>query len=313
MKNAMMKKQDNRDQVPAAPGAKSPDISVIIVTWNTCDLTCRCLDSVITALDSARVIYEIILVDNASADGTVKSVSANYPVVKIIQNQENLGFAKAVNKGIMSSLGENILLINTDILLPASGIEKLLAELSNNPRAGIAGPSLYTNETCAVLEKSAFEAYPHGWDFIWDVLIGFRLRRLKTMTKKPLVPVYDKMSAKNSAPQDEMPKRKAALSGACLLIKKRVIDDIGYFDENFYFYFEDIDYCKRANQRGWEIWYVASVPVVHFHNASITQRSDKEDLFFSSFCYYLMKQKRYFAVKMIKMIRKMLSRENGGY
>ncbi|OGL48725.1 MAG: hypothetical protein A2161_05595 [Candidatus Schekmanbacteria bacterium RBG_13_48_7] len=281
-------------------------ISVIIISWNTCDMTLQCIDSVVDSLKTSKLQNEIILVDNASEDNTVSEVAEKFPFVIIIRNPENFGFAKAVNKGIHISSGNKILLINSDIVIQNAIVSKLVTVLENNPECGIVGPALYSDDTLSHIEHSYFTKYPNGWDFIWDVLIGFRLRNRALRFKYPVyIPINSENSC-NTKLELQNSTKVCALSGALLLIRKEVFETIGYFDEDYYFYFEDIDYCKRANQYGWDILYVPEVSVIHFHNGSVKKRIDKQKIYFNSFYLYLKKQKRIIPLYLIKLLRKIL-------
>jgi GT2 family glycosyltransferase len=286
-------------------------LSVIIVSWNTRDMTVACVDAARQTLAKNAFPFEIILVDNFSEDNTTGDIAVLFPDVRIIANRENLGFAKAVNEGIRASHNKFVLILNSDARFPETGFSDLLGLFNEYPRCGIAGPALAKDDSLHRIEKSYFKAYPNGWDFIWDVLVGFRLRKNHNPAQN-IITRFSNLKRAGTASPDTQPFAVKALSGAFLLIRKDVFDTVGFFDGNFFFYFEDIDFCERAARSGWDIMYHPGVKVIHHHNISVNRRTDKEDLFFKSFYYYLKKRNKYMVIIVIKLIRKLLSYHSGG-
>lgn len=283
---------------------KSPVISAVLVSWNTKVMTIACIDSLLNTLHAERISHEVILVDNASVDGTVEAVLSVHPKVKIIQNSENLGFSRAANRGLFSSCGEIVLLLNTDILLHEGGLSRMLSILKRNPSCGLAGPALSSDEKGVHIELSYFTRYPNGWDFIWDILFGHRLKNWRN--RIPDIKYLNGSGSSNEhvIPGEKNPWAVAAVTGAFLCIKRGVIEKVGYLDEDFYFYFEDVDFCERASRAGWKILYCPEVSAIHRHNGSIIQRDDKAELFFKSFYRYLRKNRRLFPIYIIKILRR---------
>ncbi len=220
-------------------------ISVIIVSWNVQEYLRHCLYSL--EADHQCSNYEIIVVDNNSTDDSVVMLRKEFPEVKLIQNKTNTGFAKANNQGINLSKGEFILLLNPDTQVAKGSISKLLLFLRNNEDVGIVGPKLLNPDGTLQASGLNFPALTNN-------LFGyFRVRKAATgayflNTDKSIV--------------------VDALVGACLLVKREVIEQVGGFDEDYFMYVEEADWCYRIRQAGWSICYVPSAEVIHYGGQS---------------------------------------------
>lgn len=219
------------------------DISVIVVSYNTCNILERCLHAAIDALHGFA--YELVVVDNASNDGSQAMVKEKFPGCHLITNLMNQGFARACNQGIQCSQGSIILLLNSDAFLNPDAIQKMIPAIQSLPMAGILGPAL---------------VYPDG-----------RVQRdhgpLPTLfTEVCSLLGLDKPSLR--IPLNKQVKQTGVVSGACMLVKRVLLDQIGLFDESYFFFSEEIDLCRRANQGGWVVYYLPAAEVIHMEGAS---------------------------------------------
>ncbi len=241
---------------------KSPlRLSVIIVSWNTCQLLDRCLTTLFTELKGQQLFFqgaEIFVVDNASADGSVDMVEQKYPQVHLISNKENLGFARANNQALNVASGQYILLLNPDTEVRPGSITVLVDFLDKHQQAGVVAPQLINTDGSIQLSCRAFPSFA-GMFFELTGLsrlmpAGSSWRNYKMLDW-----------AHNSLRQVDQPE------GACLLIKRAVFDQVGLFDEDYFMLFEEVDWCYRVKQAGWEIWFTPAARIVHHMGQAIKQ------------------------------------------
>lgn len=236
--------------------ALDPSLSILIVNWNTRQLVLDCLRS----LREARlaVPHEIILVDNASIDGSAEAVASAFPEVKLIRNAENVGFARANNQAYAASRGAHVFLLNSDTLVAPGQIEKLVAFMDAHPKAGIVGPKLLNPDGSFQLSATPF-IRP------WDVYFEY------ARFPRPLQPRGQKTPRRLYAFEPWRPMEVGYVIGAALLIRRQVIDQIGLLDEQYFMYGEEQDWCYRARQAGWEVWFDPEAEVTHLGGQSAAQ------------------------------------------
>jgi hypothetical protein len=225
-----------------------PELSVILVNFNDKAHLSDCFSS----LDKGTrgLAAEVILVDNNSQDGSQDLVRASFPWIRLIQNAENLGYARANNIGIMASRGEFILFLNTDTVVPPEALPSLLARMKARPEFGAVGPAL-------VHENKSFQ-----------VSFGRRVDFFSEIWQKFILNPYYKHALKRSL----IPREAGWLSGACLLARRAAVEDAGLFDENFFIYFEDMDLCVRLREKGWKLGFFPGVRVSHVGGATTLAR-----------------------------------------
>lgn len=241
-------------------------LSIIIVNWNTRDLLAQCLESV----DSGRWIVgsalstaccplptEVIVVDNASADGSPKMVRERFPWVTLIGNGENVGFARANNQGIGAAEGRYLLLLNSDTVVHPGALETLLAFMNAHPQAGACGPRLLNGD--GSLQHGCHPMLTPGREF-WRLLF---LERFWPRATYPL----------EQWPTDR-PRRVEAIKGAALLLRRAALDRMGLLDESYFMYTEEVDLCQRLGLAGWELWYAPQAVVTHYGGASSSQMAE---------------------------------------
>jgi hypothetical protein len=232
---------------------KSVDISIIIINWNTKEILLDCLKSL--EKETSSYPREIIVVDNGSSDGTQAAVRALFPAVRIIENNENLGFAKANNIGIMKSSGRYVCLVNSDVIVIENCLQQLITFMDSNPNIGISGPKTMSTDfsiqnTCRKLPT------------LWTTFCG-------AAHLNKIFPESDVFSNVHMAFFDHYSIRKVeGLAGCCLMIRKTALDQVGLFDEQFFIYSEETDLCKRFWNAGWEVVFYPYASIIHHHGAS---------------------------------------------
>lgn len=217
------------------------DLSIIIVSYNTRKLLADCLTSVFTQTKDSN--YEVIVVDNASTDGTIEAVEKRHEDIKILRNKKNLGFAKANNQGIRRAKGKYILLLNSDTKLVGNSLKKLVDFAKGKEKLGVVGPKLLNPDGTPQPSVAPFFTFPRV--LVW------------LMTRDKFV--YS--SPSNSCQADWV-------MGAALMVKKDVIKKVGLLDEKFFMYMEEVDWCYRIKKAGFEIWFYPEAKIYHLVRGS---------------------------------------------
>jgi GT2 family glycosyltransferase len=226
------------------------DLSIIIVSYNArADLE-RCLASL---RDPAPVAsHEIVVVDNASSDGSAEAVR-RAPTVRLIESATNRGFAAANNLGIRASAGEHVLLLNSDTVVPPGAIDALLRELRTHPDAAVVGPRLVDAEGRAELS------------------FGRMMTPLSELRQRRLMRAYARRDPAAARRIEEMTRREHWpdwVSGACLLVRRRDAEAVGLLDERYFMYTEDVDFCAAIRARGGRVLFSPAVEIVHARGRS---------------------------------------------
>lgn len=231
------------------------DLSVIIINWNTRDLLAQCLASVYAyPLDGD---FEVWVVDNASADGSVQMVRERFPQVRLIENAENVGFARANNQAIQGSTGRYLLLLNSDTVAQPDALYNMVQFMEEHPQAGVVGPKLLNPD-------GSFQAsYARFPTFLTELLLITGLARLIT---GPYAPSPCPKPREAAQPVDWA-------AGAALLVRRSAIEQVGLLDEGYFLYSEEADLCWRLWQGEWEVWYLPDVAITHCAGASTRQWS----------------------------------------
>ena len=224
-------------------------LSVVIVSYNVRPYLEQCLQSVQRALEGIE--GEVFVVDNHSDDDSVKTVREHYPWVRLIENQENLGFSKANNLAIRQAQGDYVLLLNPDTVVAEDTFHGVLAFMDEHPKAGGAGVMMCYEDGSKAPESR--RALPTPW-----------VAALKMMG-------FTKRYYMSHLPWDQ-PCQIEVVSGAFCLLRHEALKTVGLLDEDFFMYGEDIDLSYRLLKGGWENWYLP-YPIVHYKGRS-TQKSD---------------------------------------
>lgn len=224
------------------------DLSVIVVSWNTRAMLLACLASLKRHLGAWS--YEVIVVDNDSADGSAEAVEAAFPAVQVIRSGANLGFAAGVNLGAAVARGRHLWLLNPDARLDHDAYAPLASRLARDPACGACGPLL--RDVDGSVQRTANRFYAPDRSLVVNELTGPLLARLSGGRFLDGV-TFDHATAR---PVDW-------LKGAALLIRREAWDAVGPLDERFFLYAEEIDWCKRAAAAGWTVWFEPAAEVVH--------------------------------------------------
>ncbi|MFH1545362.1 MAG: glycosyltransferase family 2 protein [archaeon] len=219
------------------------ELSIIIPNYNTKNFLEKCLYSIKENPPSST--YEVIVIDDASEDGSREMIEKKFPLVKLIWNKKNLGLSKSFNIAIRKSSGSFILLLNSDTLIFPKSIDEMLSTLEANPDAGIAG--------CRLLNKDGSTQFTFGY---FPFPFSFIKRKL----------------FKKKLKEKREPFAVDWVCYACVLIKREVIQDIGLFDEDFVFYNEEIDYSYRAKKKGWNTIYTPRASIIHFQGGWVNTK-----------------------------------------
>jgi N-acetylglucosaminyl-diphospho-decaprenol L-rhamnosyltransferase len=226
-------------------------ITVVVVSFNTRERLLACLD----ALESrVTVPHHVVVVDNASADGSAAAVRGRFPRATVIENAENVGFSRANNQGLRRGQGEYALILNSDAEVAAGGVEALAALLDARPDVGIAGPRTRFPDGRIQLSFGPMLTPRGEW----------RQRRLVRGIARGDAGVLREVEAMAAVERDV-----AWVSGACFLARRRALDSVGLFDEDFFLYEEDVDLCVRVAAAGWRVVFTPAAGVVHHLGSSM--------------------------------------------
>ncbi len=237
-----------------------PDLSIIIINWNTHALLHALLTTLAPYLQQAQA--ELIVVDNASSDGSAAMVAADFPQVTLIQNVQNVGFARANNQALALAQGRYLLLLNTDTLVPPGAIEGLLHFMDAHPAVGACSPRLLTAT-----------GQPQAFAFGDDPTPAYLLRRglWRLLFNRSL---HDWGVAQVL--------EVAWVAGTCLMLRREALAIVKGFDEAFFMYFEDVDLCRRIRHHGWKICYVPTVAITHLGGQSLQQNPAAQAAYYAS-------------------------------
>jgi hypothetical protein len=240
-------------------------LSIIIVNYNTCELLLDCLRSIVAA--GPRIPYDVIVVDNGSKDGSVAAVAAEFPGVMLIANPTNRGFSAANNQALRQSTGDYVLLLNSDAKLTEGTVEDLIQFLEKNPEAAAAGPMLLNED--GTFQRSFFPFPSAGKTFLHILAIDrWVLRILKLRALKSLASRMGALRLYTRDPDERAPQKVAYLLFACILLRRDVLERIGLFDEELFFYHDDCEFGYRLAKAGLGVWWVPSSRVVHVGGGS---------------------------------------------
>lgn len=236
-----------------------PVVSIVILNYNTRDLLRQTLGSI-----QSQTKHEIIVVDNASTDDSVSMVKKHFPNVRLIQSKSNDGFSAGNNLGVRQANSDYIMLLNSDTEFVEDALTPLIKFLDKNPKAGVVTPKLiYPN---GQIDWSCHRGFPT----IWNSLTYFsKLQKIFPQTRI--------FGGYHQTWKDlNKPHKVDVVSGAAMLIRQEVWDQVGELDERFFMYAEDIDYCLRVKQAGWQIFYYPQVQVIHHKGLSGTKNQNKK-------------------------------------
>jgi len=238
------------------------DISIIVVSFNTKDLLFDCLASVFETVKG--ISFEVWVVDNNSTDGTVEATREKYPTIKIIENTENLGFAAANNQAFRQMNGDYALLLNTDTVLTNEAVKELFDFMEANPEAGMACGQLLNLDGSS---QNSIANFPT----MLALLSNETLLRILLPRKFP-----------SKRRKYVSPLKIDSCIGACLMARKKAMDDIGLFDERYFFFFEETDWAYRMRRGRWAIYLVPTAKIFHAQGKTVGSNVDARIMFYRS-------------------------------
>jgi GT2 family glycosyltransferase len=234
------------------------DLSVIIVSYNVKDLLKKCLESIFSF--QKDLSFEVVVIDNDSEDQSTKMLRDEFPQVKLMENRRNLGFSGACNQGIRRSRGRYVLLLNPDTEFTEGGITEMVEYMDADRQVGICGPRMMDPQGRVLFSCRSFPSY------LTAISSGQSLLN-RLLPHNPLSRRYLLKDLNRSEK-----KEVDWVSGSCLLTRRELFERIGLLDELFFMYVEDVDFCYRARQMGFGVYYFPSVAVIH-HIGGSTSKS----------------------------------------
>ena len=246
-------------------------LSVVLASYNTCAMTLECLEDLTARLQN--IDAEIWVVDNASTDGSAEQIPARFPAVHFIASERNLGFGAANNLAMKQAQGELALLLNTDAFLQEDALPLMIDYLEKHPKTAAVGPRLLnqdgTHQTSIFASPTTGEA--------WSNILSVGRRNAD--------------AAPQRTHQSGTIERDSFLKGACILLRREVWEAIGGFDERFFFYMEDIEWCDRVQHNGHDIGYLDEAKVLHLSGKSSANWLAPIAFFNSAMEYYIWKKR----------------------
>ncbi|HRN27753.1 MAG: glycosyltransferase [Ignavibacteriaceae bacterium] len=252
------------------------DLSIIIVNYNVKEFLQNLIHSIEKA--SLNLTKEILIVDNASDDGSVEFIKEKFPQIKLIANQKNLGFGKANNIGLKQANGKYILLINPDTLVAEDTFEKMIKFFESNSEAGLAGCKILNPD--GSLQLACRRSFPGPWTSF-----------TKVTGLSNLFPNSKIFARYNLTYLDENKTYEVdAISGSFMMMRKEVYEKVGGFDEQFFMYGEDLDLCYRIQKSGFKVYYVHSTQIIHYKGESTKRSSlDETKVFYNAMHLFVKK------------------------
>ena len=239
------------------------NLSIIIVSWNVRDLLRQCLHSI----DAPTA--EIFVVDNASSDGTVEMLRAEFPSVRVMANATNVGFTRANNQALAIAQGRYLFLLNPDTQLHPDAMQTLSDFMDAHPHVGIVGPQLFYGDG---LPQSSRRRFPTiATAFLESTILQRWFPRSRVLTR-----YYMRDT------RDDETQAVDWINGSAMFVRRATYEQIGGFDEGFFMYSEELDWCYRAKKAGWQIVYLPTAQVTHYEGKSSEQVSARRDIFFNT-------------------------------
>jgi GT2 family glycosyltransferase len=240
---------------PPSPTPARIEVSVCIVTYHARDLLRECLTSL---RQNTAASFEVIVVDNGSHDGTEAMLAEpafqppDFPEVRFTENPDNAGFTRPMNQALRQAQGQVLVQLNPDTVILPGALDKLLVFLQEHPEAGICGPKVLNSDRS--LQKPCRRGEPTPW-----AVLTYFLGLARLFPKSRLFGQY----LMNYMDEDQT-HVVAGVAGSCMMIRRTVVEQIGYLDERFFAYQEDADFCYRARQAGWQVFYMPEAQIIHY-------------------------------------------------
>lgn len=245
--------------------SSSPDISIVLVCWNNKDYLGPCLDSLYGG--GLRSSYDVVVVDNGSTDGSQAMLREEYPDVRIIQNDHNVGLGKASNQGIEATQGRYVLLLNNDTVVNGPSLDAMVDFLDANPEAGAAGGRLLN------ADGSVQSCYNNFSTLREEFLIATRLGEM----------MWDGYPANVD---DSEVRSVSWLGSACVMLRRAALDQVGLLDEEYFIYGDEADLQYRMKQAGWDIFYIPHAYTIHYGGRSMSRWRRRKMVYRGKMLFY---------------------------
>ena len=244
---------------------ENPALSIILVCWNNKTYLDPCLKSLYDS--GMNHSFDVVVVDNGSTDGSQQMLTAKYPEVKIIQNNENLGLGKASNQGIEATRGKYVLLLNNDTLVNEKSFDAMIDFLNQNPKTGAVGGKLLNPDGTV---QACYNYFPSLRE---EFLVATRLGEL-------LQPGYPAIM------KAEETKSVDWLGSACLMLRRSALDDVGLLDEGYFIYGDEADLQYRLKKAGWEVYYLPQATTIHYGGRSMDRWRRRKMVYRGKILFY---------------------------
>jgi len=237
------------------------DVSIIIINWNSVGFLGKCLTSVFA--NTTGINYEVIVVDNASYDGCAELIASEFPTVRFVQSEHNLGFAGGNNFAVKVACGRILLFLNSDTEVIGSALQQMLAWIDSLPDAGVLGPKLLNSD--GSVQGSCVQAFPS----ILNQLLDSNYLRAR-------FPMWSLWGNRALFEDHSSPVPVDGIVGACLMIRRDVFEQAGRFNTTYFMYAEDMDLCCCVQKLGRRNYYIGSVTVTHHGGQSANAQADRQ-------------------------------------
>jgi len=248
------------------------DLSILIVNWNTKDYLLHCLESIFRKVNAPS--WEVILIDNGSQDGSGAEARKRFPSIDLIENHENVGFAKAMNQGLKKASGKYILLLNPDTEIKEGAFDRLLAFMDTHLEIGATGAQLLN---------------PDGSR--QNSIANFPSLATELLNKSLLRGLFPKEFPGKEKEYPE-PIEVDSVIGACLMVRRKVVEEVGFLDENYFLFLEETDWCYRMKKAGWKVYHIPQAEVFHFQGKSAEAKRERAKVEYFRSRYHFFKKYR---------------------
>lgn len=226
------------------------DLSIIILNYKSKGLLKQCIRGILDA--RLPMAHEVIAIDNHSNDGSVEMVRQEFPDVTMISSPTNVGYSAGNNLGLKRATGKYLLIVNPDVAVFAQAVQQLIDYLKEHPRVGLVVPQLANPD--GSIQDSCYR-FPNAWIPILRRSPLGKLPTAKKVLARYMMNDWD----------HQQPQAVGWALGACFMLRREAFDEVGFFDDRFFLYFEDVDYCRRLWQAGWEVHCLPAAEMVHYH------------------------------------------------
>jgi GT2 family glycosyltransferase len=253
-------------------GRLAVDLSIIVVNWNAKNLLLPCLDSIYQTCKG--VAMEVFVIDNGSTDGSGEAVKERFPKVTFIQNQKNVGFAMANNQALRLSKGNYLLLLNPDTKMKEGAIERLVSFMESSPEAGVVGAQLLNDDGSKQ-----------------NSIANFPSLATELLNKSLLRWLFPKQFPGKERDYSN-PVEVDSVIGACMMVRREAMDQVGLLDEEYFLFLEETDWCYRIKKAGWKVYHIPQAEIYHFQGKSAELEKKKAKIEYYRSRYHFFKKNR---------------------